>query len=144
MIGPFLRIQAPRTVEAVPRLRREVAAWARTTGVNEATIDDLSLVLGELAANAVRHGSGRRVRVVVGRLGTSIDLRVHDDGPGPPTDPPDPDEGHGHGLAIVQALAPGLTLQRGPDGTTAHVRLPIRPHTAAPAGTATLRDVPGP
>lgn len=141
MIGPFLWLRPPRTDGAVARLRRDVAAWARTTGIGEATVDDLALVLSELATNAVVHGSGPRMRIVVGRIGDRIDLRVFDDGPG--TGPTAAREG-GHGLAIVRALAEHLALEHGPDGTCARVRLRIRPDGAPAAGAATLPPVPGP
>ncbi|HSK22198.1 MAG TPA: ATP-binding protein [Egicoccus sp.] len=142
MIGPFLRLQPPRTVAAVARLRRDCAAWARTCGVNDTTIDDLSLVVSELATNAVRHGSGARMRLVVARIGDTIDLRIDDDGP--PSDPPDAPDGAGRGLAIVRALARELTLDQGPAGTSVHVRLRILPDTAPPAGAATLPRDQGP
>lgn len=141
MIGPFLGLQPPRTVAAVARLRRDVAAWARTCGVTDTTIDDLSLVVSELATNAVRHGSGARMRLVVARIGDTIDLRIDDDGP---SATPDGADGAGRGLAIVRALAGELTLDHGPAGTSAHVRLRILPDTAPPAGAATLPRVQGP
>jgi anti-sigma regulatory factor (Ser/Thr protein kinase) len=144
VIGPFLDLQPPRTPEAVPRLRRDVAAWARTTGVGEATIDDVSLVVTELATNAVRHGSGPRMRVVVGRIGDAIDLRVDDDGPSASPEPPPAPGDHGRGLAIVRAVGGDVTLDHGPNGTSAHVRLPVRPDTAPPAGAATLPPSQGP
>src|SRR5690606_31111725 len=84
VIGPFLRLSPARTAEAVGRLRREIDAWARGNGIGEETVDDLSLVVSELATNAVRHGSGARMRVHVGRMGGVLDLRVEDDGPGEP------------------------------------------------------------
>lgn len=144
MIGPFLRLQPPRTVGAVPRSRREVAAWARTTGVDETTIEDLVLLVSELLTNAVRHGSGARARMVVARIGDTIDVRVDDDGPTGSPAPPRPAGDHGRGLAIVRAIAQDLTLEHGPAGTSAHARLRIRPERARPAGAATLPDVPGP
>lgn len=144
MIGPFLRLQPPRTAEAVGRLRREIVTWARSTGMGEESIDDVALVVGELATNAVRHGSGPRMRVHVARLGDTADLRVEDDGPAPFPDPPTTPGEHGRGLAIVRALGGEVALDHGPNGTAAHVRLRIRPDTAPPAGTATLPGVPGP
>lgn len=144
MIGPFLRLQPPRTVAAVARLRRDVAAWARTCGVNDTTIDDLSLVVSELATNAVRHGSGTRMRLVVARIGDTIDLRLDDDGPTATPDAPDALDGAGQGLAIVRALVRELTLDHGPAGTSAHVRLRILPDTALPDDAATLPRDQGP
>lgn len=141
MIGPFLRLRPARAAASVARLRREVATWARTAGIDEPTVDDLVLVLSELATNAVEHGSGPRMRVVVGRLGHLVDLRVLDDGPASASAP---SRRGGHGLAIVRALAEELAVEHGEDGTCAHVRLRIRPDGAPPASAATLPPVPGP
>src|SRR5690606_18779275 len=100
--------------------------------------------------NAVRHGSGPRMRLVVARLADTIDLRVDDDGPVPAPEGADAADADGEatesgrGLAIVRALAGEVTLDHGPDGTSAHVRLRIRPDTAPPTGAATLPRVQGP
>jgi signal transduction histidine kinase len=91
------------------------------TAPPELTIDGdrlrLEQALGNLVDNALRYGSGP-VRVEAGRVGSSVELRVSDDGPGfPPefaarafdrfsrADTAHSGGGAGLGLAIVDAIA---------------------------------------
>ncbi len=81
-------------------------------GVDAADLDELA---GNLIDNAARHARSSVV-VAAGRVGSFVELRVTDDGPGIPaadraraTDPgvrlDERGDGHGFGLAIVRDLA---------------------------------------
>jgi len=102
-------------MEIVGNLADNACKWARHRVIVEA--------LGEREANGVRH----------------LELRVHDDGPGIPSDQierlmqrgirlDESVEGHGIGLAIVRDMVEGayrgqLTLTSSTQGTTATVKL---------------------
>ncbi|EOD65133.1 ATP-binding protein [Amycolatopsis vancoresmycina] len=78
--------------------RLTLLAWA--AGV---AVDDALLVVTELAANALRHGTGERVlRLSVD--GVDVRVEVFDDNPAPPVRRPAGPDG-GWGLALVDRLS---------------------------------------
>jgi anti-sigma regulatory factor (Ser/Thr protein kinase) len=113
-----------------PRLsaaRRFAGAAAERAGIGD-RLEDFVLVIGELAANSIRHGRGRgtlKVWVDDGRLAAE----VHD--AGVLRDPlvgrrrPDPAGLSGRGLAMVNHLADLVRTHTGPDGTTTQVYLQL-------------------
>jgi anti-sigma regulatory factor (Ser/Thr protein kinase) len=121
----------PHTAEVfafdAPRLgaaRKHATAEARRAGVDDGRIDDVTLAIGELAANSIRHGGGRgTLRVwtedglLVGEVSDSGRLT-------------DPLAGRrrarlaqlgGRGLLIVHHVADLVRTHTGPDGTTTRI-----------------------
>ncbi|MER5644453.1 ATP-binding protein [Streptosporangium sp. NPDC002524] len=116
----------PGRVESVPKAR----AWARDllAGRIEAPVlDDVLLLLSELAANAVAHSdSGRtadgRVTVYVARSAAMVHVEVTDDGSdasAPAVRVPEADGDGGRGLWLVHLLAAEWGSRR--DGTSRSV-----------------------
>lgn len=121
----------------LPGLRRTVAAHATRTSLSAQRVDDLILIVSELAANAVRHGGGGG-RLRLWRTAGAVHCRVTDDGPGlpapyrAPRQRPDPTVAGGRGLWLVLNFADALDVGGGPNGgtaVTATMRLPERTGT---------------
>jgi len=114
-------------------LRAAAAAHALEAGVSQGRVGDLVIAVHELAANAVRHGSGHgRLRVWVSDQ--TVHCLVTDDGAPPTSDPGvqarDPAQwrtDHGHGLWVIRQLADQLSLDSGPHGTSAAVSFSFGP-----------------
>ena len=70
------------------------------------SIDDVVLLVSELATNAVKHAEARSIGIKIRRTGNTLRIDVVDDGPGfeDPTATP-PQIGSGMGLRLVQRLA---------------------------------------
>jgi anti-sigma regulatory factor (Ser/Thr protein kinase) len=115
----------------VVRVRHDVRRFLEVQADRERSdLDAAELVVGELIANAVRHGAPP--------FGVCIDwhddppvLCVVDRGRGirPVYPAPDPQSEHGRGLLLVRALAGDLVLDAAPenrDGTRVVVVLPVR------------------
>ena len=104
----------------LPVMRARVIAYAEGL-VSPERLDDLVLVVHELAANVVRHGGGSG-SLQVWWDGGRIVCRVSDSGPGMPAAasqaevPPHGMPG-GRGLWIARRLA-DLWIDTGPGGTT--------------------------
>ncbi|MET7682553.1 ATP-binding protein [Streptomyces sp. NPDC005423] len=92
------------TSEFLNRSRRRIAP------VEEEQIDDATLVVSELVANATRHGrSGCRLRLQV--CDERLTVEVYDDSPTRPKVRPLTAEGEsGRGLAMVRCLARRLDV----------------------------------
>ena len=126
-------------------LRAAVAAHATQAGVPEPRARDLVLAVHELAANAIRHGAGHGRLLLTEHRGT-LRCQVTDGGKPPaapagtapetqataPQDSPWPSQ-HGHGLWVVRQLADHLSVQTGPEGTTATASFTLPPHSQEPA-----------
>jgi len=92
--------------EAVPDARRLVRSALDTWGL-ACIAEDTTLAVSELAANAVRHGSGRRMVVRVTRLGPNrVRVAVSDRSKKPPylVQPSEIDT-TGRGLHLVEAVS---------------------------------------
>ncbi len=88
----------------VSRVRTEVAATLAAWGLESVGSACLQLV-GELLANALRHGRDR-VRLRLGQVDRTLRVEVHDDGPDlPRLQSPGPEHEAGRGLVLVDALA---------------------------------------
>jgi anti-sigma regulatory factor (Ser/Thr protein kinase) len=119
---PASLLDQPFGLDGLYSLRAAVAAHAARLGASPTVIDQLVIVVSELASNAIRHGGG------AGRLRLSgdpdrIHLEISDHGPGM-TDPtrgidrPEPTATGGRGLWICRQLTPHLDITTGPRGTT--------------------------
>jgi two-component sensor histidine kinase len=106
-----------------PRAAR--AAVAAMDGIDDDVRCDLTLVVSELVANAVRHAppvDGGKVRLLVVRREGDVHVEVRDPGGGfDPT--PDPNREGGLGLVTVSRVAREWGIQAG-DGTTVWCNLP--------------------
>lgn len=93
----------PRRADAAAEARREVRdlCWSRGRDV----VGDVELVVSELVANAVRHGTGE-ITLVLALLPDCVRVAVADRGPGAPTlvDAGTERTG-GRGIALVDRLA---------------------------------------
>ncbi|MFP8939966.1 ATP-binding protein [Streptomyces fenghuangensis] len=93
----------------------------------------VSLLVGELAANAVRHGRvpGRDFRLALEVRGEAIRIEVSDASPvPPPAAPPSPsaDDESGRGLLLVDILATRWgTVPREPVGKTVWAEVAVLP-----------------
>jgi anti-sigma regulatory factor (Ser/Thr protein kinase) len=101
-------------------MRKVVRDWAAVAGLSGELLEDLQLVVGEAAANAIEHGyrTGEpgSVEVWLSRDGTgAVHGRVRDYGTWRPQ-PEDPGD-RGRGLALIRALAARVSLSRRSDGT---------------------------
>lgn len=125
-------------------LRRAAAALAAKWGAVPDQVDALKLIVGELAANAIRHASGRG-RLRMWRRGEQIHCEVSDAGPGF-RDPervglqrPAPMSLGGRGIWLVRALADEVTIGGGPVGATVTAQIRL----GAPVSTL-WKQHPGP
>lgn len=105
---PSATLSLPPAPENVRTARLVAVAAARRAGLDEESVDDVRLAVGEAVARAVlRHaaaGSGADVEMVVSDDdGFCVEVRDR-------TDPALPDEDDGVALALVRALAPELAL----------------------------------
>ena len=104
---PAATLSIPPSVEHVRTARLVAVAAARRIGLDEETVDDVRLAVGEAVARAVlRHGAAEltaHVDVVVREDGHGFEVEVHDR-----SDPSVPDEDDGIALALVRALVPEL------------------------------------
>ena len=99
-------------VEIAP-LRHRVAELAREDGVDATIVDDLELVVSELATNVLLHSDAETISVIVRREPGRWVLDVADadglENTGPDT-LPDPDALTGRGLFIVKAMMDEVEL----------------------------------
>lgn len=128
-VQPALRRQDALTMAFgpgdLPALRAGVTAYANGF-VSKVRLEDLVLVVHELAANVIRHGGG------YGSLrlwwdGDRILCRVSDSGPGLTEiapEPPSPRMPGGRGLYIARRLSE-LRIDTGPGGTTITASMPL-------------------
>ncbi|MGS2644082.1 ATP-binding protein [Streptosporangium sp. LJ11] len=118
-------------MESVPEAR----AWARDLligRVGAPVLDDVLLLLSELATNAVAHSdSGRtadgRVTVYVARTTTTVHVEVTDDGSAasaPAVRVPEADDDGGRGLWLVEMVAAGWGSHRDDAGGSVWFRVP--------------------
>ncbi len=113
---PAATLSIPPSVEHVRTARLVVAAAARRAGLDEETVEDVKLAVGEAVARAVlRHGAAEideGIELVVRDEGTIFEVEIHDR-----SDLSTPDEDDGIALALVGALVPEVTR----DGGTVHL-----------------------
>ena len=111
-------------------VREEVARAARAAGCDRDRVDDLVLVVNEVATNAVEHGSGEtHLDVWTGPSPRELICEVHDGGrltdPLPGLRAPHPSDPRGRGLWIARQLCELLHVWSDAAGT--HVRIRALP-----------------
>lgn len=95
-------------------------------GAGDEVADRIGVVLEEGLANAYRHGGASRAEAEIGLEGTTVMVRVTDDGTGPSAS--DDGAGPAAGMGSRRMAAVGdVTLERVPTGTLLTVRLPAGP-----------------
>ena len=104
---PVATLSIPPSVEHVRTARLVAVAAARRAGLDEETVDDVRLAVGEAVARAVlRHGAAEisaHVDVVVRDDGHGFEVEIHDRSSADVRDDDD-----GIALALVEALVPEL------------------------------------
>jgi anti-sigma regulatory factor (Ser/Thr protein kinase) len=107
--------------ENIAPLRRAVRDYARELGLEDDRVDDLTLAVSEIVANAVVHayrdGSDGAITVAAEACDDGMRVRIVDDGMGlsPRNDSP----GAGLGLVIAGNVADRLEIDRPDNGGTA-------------------------
>jgi len=96
----------PSTPASIAAARRFVARQlAAMHGMAKDDLDEVTLMVSELATNSVRH-AGTAYRVAVYQIGNCVRIEVSDTGGGQARlRTPGPRDPHGRGLQIVSALA---------------------------------------
>jgi anti-sigma regulatory factor (Ser/Thr protein kinase) len=106
----------PASSGSVKKARHFIAQYL--SDVAPDVVDDVTLVVSELATNAVRHASVDFV-VAAERKNGRLRVAVTDGGGGSPhVRHPSSDEPSGRGLQIVEALSDDWGIDRGRRGTT--------------------------
>jgi len=134
--------------DSLYRLRASVATHAVRAGLSQRRADDLVIAAHELAANVVRHGSGRG-RLRIWKHDQMLHCQVTDDGiagtagrtaasghnqhAGSVTGPPAWRIEPGHGLWLVRQLADQTSLHPGISGSAAKISFALgHPGSAEP------------
>ncbi|HZZ64686.1 MAG TPA: ATP-binding protein [Candidatus Baltobacteraceae bacterium] len=121
MLLNFFRRARPRRwtrnvsdAETVRRARGEFADYLQQDRTSQEAAHDATLVFGELAGNAIRHGGGKAV-IDVCRDGLRLIICVTDETPNArlPIPPLNADNEHGRGLRIVKQLTDDVWVRRG-------------------------------
>ena len=105
-----------------------MAAALETQDLPAGRAEEFLLAVGEVVANALRHGHGC-AQLALWHANDGVICEVHDDGPGVDDPfagylPPGSDQAaRGMGLWIARQVSDTLAIRSGPDGTT--VRLGI-------------------
>jgi anti-sigma regulatory factor (Ser/Thr protein kinase) len=95
----------PRDADHVPEARGHVRQLAETVFGRGDRAHDVAVCASETIGNAVRHGGGEEIQIIVSADPSCLSVEVTDDGSGGlPHQCSDPAES-GRGLLIVEALA---------------------------------------
>ncbi|HVV21392.1 MAG TPA: ATP-binding protein [Pseudonocardiaceae bacterium] len=119
----------PAVSDQLARLRQALAGWASHVGVPADIVADVILAADEAMSNVVSHAyAGRPGTFDLHAVYTTDDIRVtvRDHGRWRPT-ARDQDPLHGRGLLLIRALADGVTVDHGPDGTTVSMVWSLHP-----------------
>ncbi|HET9730089.1 MAG TPA: SpoIIE family protein phosphatase [Acidimicrobiia bacterium] len=122
------QISFPAEVREIAARRLMLRRWLESFGVTAPAVDDALLAVCEVVANACLHayppGADGTVQLEARFDGDSANFIVTDHGRWRESRGAPSSRG-GHGLQIAMALAPGLTIDRGSDGTTVTMRVPL-------------------
>ncbi len=133
-----LRLDLPAAHSAARMARHLVRQFARTGGLPESELDQLTLVADELLTNAVDHGGGgaaleeaehaepTRMQMLLYVSHDAWEMRVADQGGGdpevvramiaPPDGVPDLEDERGRGFFLMAQLVDSLEVRRSEDG----------------------------
>lgn len=119
-------IRVPATPEAVPRLRRDAAAFASANGASEELAFDIALVVSEAVTNAVKYAydSAREgeVELIAAHDNGFLEIAVRDSGAGFGSGSSD---GLGLGLSIIARLSAEMTVLQAGEGTEVRMRFAL-------------------
>ena len=104
---PVARLELPGVAESVPTARAFLTGLLRSWKVPTHSVDDVELLVSEVAGNAVRHGRGY-VAVEVSKSSTTVHIEVHDEESTHPRlvdSEINPDAEGGRGMWLVDALS---------------------------------------
>ncbi|WP_231126346.1 ATP-binding protein [Motilibacter aurantiacus] len=104
---PVARLQLPGVAESVPTARAFLTDLLRRWKVPATAVEDVELLVSEVAGNAVRHGRGD-VAVEVSKSADTVHIEVHDEERSMPQlvdSEVHPDAEGGRGMWLVDALA---------------------------------------
>jgi anti-sigma regulatory factor (Ser/Thr protein kinase) len=126
LVSCDLRRELAEVRRAREEARKALAGWGLTD-----MADDVELIVGELAANALRHGEGP-VRLRIFTDGSHLNVEVHDDGAGRPVRRPvTADDESGRGLELIDGLLKltggkrTVTSDAAGNGKTVHVAISL-------------------
>ena len=117
------------------RVRRVISAWAAAAGLRPAQVDDFVLAVGEIASNAVRHGSPL-AQLMLSADVASVAAEVGDSGrwrPGAVV--VSPTGRGGMGLLLAHLLCDDVGIHAMPEGTRVRLRM-MRPSPRGDPGMA--------
>ncbi|MFJ3779808.1 ATP-binding protein [Streptomyces sp. NPDC090075] len=123
-------IAMPAVAASVREARWVARAWCCYCGVPDDLIDTLLLIVSEMCANAILHGTSDTIGVRVWMpsvCGLRIEVADYTPSPAPSAQHPDSRTENGRGLFLVDAMAKGAGGEWGftPDGTRAWCTLPL-------------------
>lgn len=114
------------------------ASMASLMGFSPDRIEDLKTAIGEACINAMEHGNRMddclRIGVELSRTDTTLEVKVSDEGTGPPQEPALPDidrkmsgeeDTRGMGMFLIRALVDEAEWHQGPPGGS-YLRLLFR------------------
>lgn len=142
-VRSLLDVSGPATGQTAARARRAFATWLAVDLAAGDLFDDLVLAVYEALANAADHAYRRTVagpvRLLARRTRRAVHITVADHG----TWPEDAGTGstvgsgdvtvRGRGLPLIRLLVPDVHIERGPTGTTVHLRCAVSSPTCAPS-----------
>ncbi|MEV3926563.1 ATP-binding protein [Actinomadura coerulea] len=118
-----------RDASSVVLLRRYVDGALEMEGIDA---EDVQLITSELATNAVEHGAGDRMMLVLTGDGERVRVELTDGGGGKPrVRAPGDEEESGRGLMIVTAVAERWGVRRACGGTCVWAEV-VRKDRSAP------------
>ncbi|MFF6994598.1 ATP-binding protein [Streptomyces sp. NPDC008313] len=115
-------VTLPACPESVPLLRRTARQVVRGCRLSERVDEAVTLIVSELAANAVLHSGSADVALLIEVGDTAVTVRIRDNGQwherqAPRCEAADVDTAFGRGLSLVDAYAVDTSIVRGPTGT---------------------------
>lgn len=131
-IAESLDLSLAPTVAAAGRARAQIGEWLARSHSEQALIEVSRLLVSELVTNCVRHArtvADAPVQLTASLYPTRLRIEISDagtDGTVGRQAPRFSDGSGGFGLDLVAALSGAWGVERGPQGTTVWLELPVR------------------
>ncbi len=136
--GNLVEVRIPSELGFEKVAMSTAAGMAALMGFSEDRIEDLKTAVAEACINAMEHGNHLdehlRVGVELSTTESELEVKVSDEGSGPPETPDIPDidrkmsgeeDARGMGMFLIQALVDEAEWHKGPPGNS-YVRIVIR------------------
>jgi anti-sigma regulatory factor (Ser/Thr protein kinase) len=124
-----LELDVEATPSSLAVLRTVSAAFARSIGVGEESVEAVAVAVNEAASNSLVHGyrenEGGMLRLVASLAGSALVITLSDDGVGDQAGAREGDE-VGRGFLLMRALASGVDVSRGERGTRVRLTFPLK------------------